>query len=420
MFNNFVRYLPVGRSSPEVAADEAEPSTQRVEQAHARTDRSIELVTLRRAPAFDSPRVYQAQVVGQVSPTNSMNESFDDIYDDGPRPAAIVAVRLCVWAFFLFGFLMLFQTQQEKFNAERSRQTGRLRSPQLLHMQLPWIDYSGFAEHGTSFSGSLIDSNTSTFSISKIGLGTSSVTSRRVGTASLQVPAEGSPDNAVSMQAVNGKLVYMIQPSAKSVTFQLDGKDVSLPITTEVVFIHAAAENGTVIALTRSDEGSRHSPAIDCLTTFAMAHGTCRTSHPVLQSNGYFYDDSQSLIISVGTDDVTTDMNGYSTRGVFVQAIRPDTGSLDFSMTIPYLHRYQEGMWVFQNSPLTDGYIVMLPTMGFPASPVQHVISLKDGQADFPKGSVVRLESDTLSLFRRVDSYKFNQPVKDDKNICRC
>ena len=78
---SFSRYLPIGRGTPE-------------------TPEGVEMTAVRQdSPHYASPRFEDP------SPSN---DSFEELYEEAPSGGAVVAVRLCVWAFFLFGFLKLF------------------------------------------------------------------------------------------------------------------------------------------------------------------------------------------------------------------------------------------------------------------------------------------------------------------------
>jgi hypothetical protein len=92
---------------------------------------------------------------------------------------------------------------------------------------------------------------------------------------------------------------------------------------------------------------------------------------------------------------------------------------LDISIVAPLMHRYDEGMWVFQNAPLTDGFIVLLPTLGYPPTPVQHVVAVH-GTPQHPKGSIFRLDNQDLLLWRRVDALPFNVSAGDSGTTCTC
>jgi len=129
-----------------------------------------------------------------------------------------------------------------------------------------------------------------------------------------------------------------------------------------------------------------------------------------------------SNLVSVGTDDFTSDGTGHGLHGVFVRSFsfgKNDTISIDFSISLPFVHRPDDGIWVFQNVPLSNGFIVLVPTLGYPPTPVQHLVSIRQGTAEYPKGTVFRLENTEMNLFRKMDTLPFIPPGVMDSS-CSC
>ena len=143
------------------------------------------------------------------------------------------------------------------------------------------------------------------------------------------------------------------------------------------------------------------------------------SSKPITRGNGYFHDDQSNVLVSVGTDSTTVDNAGNHLKGVFVQSINPEEATIDFSLTTPFINRFDEGLWAFQNAPQTNGFIVILPVIGFPPTPVQHLVPLLDLTGGVKKGSVLRMESEELRLFRKIDTLKYIPPELDG-SICSC
>jgi hypothetical protein len=227
--------------------------------------------------------------------------------------------------------------------------------------------------------------------------------------------SEGKSD-AYQFDEIDDKLMF--------VTRIADGKYKVDTSETSSVEIHAGGEllffhstENALLAVSRP-ETRNGAPQVDCLKSFNNTSGACSKATDLLQAQAYFYDPDQNVVVSIGVDDVTEDMNGYSMRGIFVQTTKPVDGSLDMSLTIPFLRRHDEGMWIMQNAPLTDGFIILLPTMGYPSSPVQHMVAIREGTTDYPKGSVFRLDSESMALWRKVDTLKFNVPLGD--SVCSC
>ena len=375
------------------------------------------MVSLRRPPTAEPQRVYTAaQVVGVVTPRGHSDAEFDEIYFEEETPSAtvIVAVRLCVWSFFLFGFLMLFQNQQEKFNS--ARQNGRLRSPQLHQIQVPWLSYSGFRDQSGSFTSHLLLDQEDTFTVRKIGMGDRTVTARRLGMKPLTFDSDEGKSDVYHFEESDDQLVFVTKIADGKYKVETSvASAVEINVGGELIFFHST-ENAL---LGVSRPAARHGgPQVDCLKSFNTTSGACSKATDLLQAQAYFYDPVQSVVVSVGVDDVTEDMNGYSMRGIFVQTTKPLDGSLDMSLTIPFLRRHDEAMWIMQNAPLTDGFIILLPTMGYPSTPVQHMVAIRQGTTEYPKGSVFRLDSESMALWRKVDTLKFNVPLGD--SVCSC
>jgi hypothetical protein len=111
-------------------------------------------------------------------------------------------------------------------------------------------------------------------------------------------------------------------------------------------------------------------------------------------------------------------------HGVFVQSYaisQNNSVSMDFSISLPFIHRPDDGIWTFQNKPLSNGFIVIVPTLGYPPTPVQHMVSIRSGTAEYPKGTVFRLENSDMSLFRKMDTIPFDPSLRDqDHSSCSC
>jgi hypothetical protein len=130
-------------------------------------------------------------------------------------------------------------------------------------------------------------------------------------------------------------------------------------------------------------------------------------------------------LVSVGTDDYTSDGGGRSLHGLFVQshALVPgnDTISIEFSISVPFIHRPDDGVWAFQNTPLSNGFIVLVTTLGYPPTPVQHLVSIRAGSAEYPKGPVFRLESAEMNIFRKMETIPFIPKIVNDSTpSCSC
>ena len=406
MFRAF-RYLPVNRGEQSSSS----PSDDTVPPVSAAHETGIEMTQTRRD---NSPTVFRARVVGVLSRNDNFDESFDELEDDSPSPLAVVAVRLCVWALFLFGFLMLFHNQQEKFLQDRSRQAGRLRSTQLLHLDVPWIRSSGFTETDTCFRSQFIDSSPFGFGINRFSVGSETHILKRNGMSGLTSDTIGSHDHIHSVQMIGDTVLKLKRNEKDGYSFVFNGKSINFPLQDDVLFFKYFPDSSTYMVVARPSKGEQ----VDCLTRFSAE--TCIDSKPVLRSKAYFFDDSLNVLIAVGIDSISTDKAGNDLKGVYVQSISPSEGAkVDISVSIPFINRFDEGMWTFSNSPLTDGFIVLLPIMGFPPAPVQHVVALRDISDEVMKGSALRMESDELRLFRKIDALQFKPPPLI-QGICSC
>ena len=409
---SFRRYLRLDEhSSP---APTTEPDDQQGDSPSSsitpRTRAVIELIAMQRAMNF-----HQTSNSDPVNVETGEESDFADAYEEtndeeNPSSSALAAVRLCVWSFFLFGFLILFQTQQNNMNAQRMQQANRLRVPQLIHMQVPWTDFSGLNQGTSSLHAQFIDSNKTTYSISRLNSGEVCLTTKQdVGERMVVESVRGSPpatsSKLVGLHALSNGQFAMISESSPG-SFILN-----TPISQSNISVHGIlqfswyrpAEN-RLFVISRLP----NSPHTDCLFSFGQS-STCESATSIFRSNAYFMDDMSGNLVCVGTDDQSTDNSGHGLHGVFVRSINPtDGGSVDFSISLPFLHRYDDGLWVFQNDPLSQGFIVLLPTLGYPPTPMQHVVAIRQGTADHPKGSVFRLENPEMNLFRKVDTIQFN------------
>jgi hypothetical protein len=413
------RYLPFGRSQPDRPDDNVSEPIESVQAASTRnqSDAGTELTTYRRGQNQDVSTV-PARVIGFGSPRDEAEvDEFMEYYEEeeSPSPSAVAMVRLCVWSFFLFGFLFMFQAQ-ERLNSERTRQTSKFRSSQLVQFPVPWGHQSGFSDHSAAFSSFLISSDPETLSVRKLGLVDKTVTIRRLGMSNNTVEdSEITGESYLSIRR-GDDLVPITRSGADQFQIEINTSKLELKIKgSEIVFFQFLKED--MVAVTRPSSGTNVD--YDCIQTYLISDGSCKTSHPVQRAQGYYYDEVQSVVVTVGVDSISKDSGGNNMRGVFVRSIKPGDGKVDSSISIPFLHRYEEGVWSFQNAPLTNGFIVLLPLMGYPPMPIQHVVAIREGTQDFPKGSVFRLESDSVSLWRKVDVLKFNPPdIKD--SICSC
>lgn len=376
--------------------------------------REIEMVGMSRVGEYPGfLPVYRAQVLGQVSPVNSIDDSFHDAdMEVAPSPSAVAAVRVCIWACFLFFFLMVMHGQQDKSSSD-SRGSSRLRSVQLVHFEVPWTQLSAFSEKSAFFTASVVDRNTSLFQVVRFD----DFSSRRENQGLLMIQSAGNhPDSTVFVQRVDDGFIFITTPSIGKYEYEYHNQSRELHLGHPLVFFHLFEHNGVAVAISRPSKTDSSLP-YDCVSFFNSSSSSCYNSVPILRGTSYFYDHPSNRLVSVGTDELTVDMNGYDASGVFVQSIKASDGSLDFSITIPFLNRYDEGVWAIQNSPMTDGYIVLVAKMGFPPSPVQHVVLLTE-TGEFSKGTVLKLGDADLNLFRKADSLQFNMPLSGAKCSC--
>ena len=401
------RYLPLGRSVPETTDQGSDiGATSPVRQ---RQGIEMTVVGRRTVGGTDSPRFEDISPVGTAN-----EESFEDFYEEeGPSAAAVVAVRLCVWAFFLFGFMILLQNQQQKFSSDR--QSSRLRSPQLIHMQVPWMDFSGFRDHSTNFIGHFIETNSTTFSIAKLNAGAVSLTCRRLGSSPIIFEKNQNDDLVHAVQPLsNGQFVRVSETNGHfTFPYQSVQYVFANSVNYDLRFFQLVSTENTLVAVLQKKLSNTH----DCLAKFALEAGVsrCITSEPIVRASGYFFDEQFGNLISVGPDTVSSDAQGYSMNGVFVRSVHVNNSSVELSVTVPFINRY--GLWAFQNNPLSQGFVVLVPTIGFPAQPVQHLVAVRSGIAE--KGSTFRLESLDVALFRKIETLKF-LPPKLDSTLCSC
>ena len=407
------RYLPLDRSEPESATDSQETNS-RAPAPGSRPAAEIELGPIGRPVDSSSPQVIRSRVVTVSYPTDVQEDEFQDFeLDESPSPAAVAAVRVCVWALFLFGFLMLFHNQQEKFMMERARQTGRLRSSQLIHLPIAWADSSDGSSIALPFESHFIASG-DVFSLQRHMAGSRSVLTRRDGLSPIAFDSkETQSGNFVATQHVQGEVLKLVKSdNTNEYSFESNGKQVSLKSKDDIVFFHHIVSLGHSLVVSRPTSSNTS----DCILKFEA--NKCTKASPVSRGDAYFYDEETQTIVSVGPDRLTTDSAGISLRGIFVQSVNPKDGAVGVSISIPFLNRYDEGMWVFQTPPLTNGYIVILPVMGFPPTPVQHVVTLRDLSDGLRAGSVLRMENLNLRLFRKIDALKYLQNVKSSSCSC--
>jgi hypothetical protein len=408
----FSRYLPLGRSNPETSDENGTPSVTSNRRERALSN-EVEMTDFQAQRAADSPAVFRARMARIISRDEFAEGSFDDFDEGSPSPMAVVAVRICVWVVFLFGFLVLFHNQQERFMAERSRQNGKLRSTQLLHVPVPWVDTSAFMDSGTCFLSHFIDSTSGPFSIQRfLQNGKPSVLRRNnlLPMLSETMPAD---QRIHSIQRIGEESILLKKVSETEYNLAY-GKDAyTLNVKGDVALFKYFPSTSTTLLVTRP----RKSESTDCLTRYNGS--TCLDSKPIPKGRGYFFDEIANVVVSVGTDSTTVDGAGNHLKGIFFQTILPNDGAVDLSFTVPFINRFDEGLWAFQNTPLTNGFIVLLPVIGFPPSPVQHLVALIDLAGDVKKGSVLRMESQDLRLFRKIDTVKYLWPQLDS-SICNC
>ena len=415
----FRRYLRLGNDessdaeTPEPERGDETPEASPQTTITPRTRAVIELISMQRGMELRPPGRDGAQ-----NDESGVDSEFADAYEDsteeeGPSTSALAAVRLCVWSFFLFGFLILFQTQQNSMNAQRLQQSNRLRMPQLIHMQVPWTDFSGLLQGTSSLNAQFIDSNKTTFSVSRLNSGEVCLTTKqdvgdfvRIEPTRGEVPSSTQAPNLVGLHSLsNGQFASISKSQSGSYEFSTPLSQFPLPGTDPILFSWYRPAEARLLTISRP-----HTWNTDCLVSFTTVNQTltCESSTPIFRSNAYFMDEMSGNLVSVGTDDLTSDSAGHGIHGVFVRSIKPVDGTVDFSISLPFLHRYDDGLWVFQNSPLSQGFVVILPTLGYPPTPMQHVVAIRQGTADYPKGTVFRLENPELNMFRKVDTIPFN------------
>jgi hypothetical protein len=408
----FFRYTPVSREEAVLNPNSGDSRGSRSDRAE--TGQEIEMTQTRYADNSMSPAVIRARVLGIVSREDLNEETFEDFDDDAPSPLAVVAVRICVWALFLFGFLMLFHNQQEKFMFERSRQAGRLRSTQLIHIEVPWVGFSGFSEKHTCFTSQFIDSSPSAFGIGRFAVGSETFLWKRNGMSALSSDLIPTVEQIHQVLKIGESLIKLKKTENVGYSFVLNGQTFNFGIRHDIAFFRYFPSSSSFIVVSRPPG----TDSVDCLTRFSSP-STCIESKAIVRAKAYFFDDPLNLLISVGIDTVSADQAGNDLKGVFVQTINPTHAEEDLSLSIPFINRFDEGMWAFNNSPLTDGFIVLLPIIGFPPAPIQHIVALREISDEIKKGSVVRMESEELRLFRKIDSIQF-KPKPLPPGICSC
>ena len=415
----FRRYLRLGNDeSSDSETPEPERANEQTESSPRttitpRTRAVIELISMQRAMEYPPPPRGENQ-----NDESGMDSEFADAYeesaeDENPSSSALAAVRLCVWSFFLFGFLILFQTQQNSMNAQRAQQSNRLRMPQLIHMKLPWIDYSGIFEGTSSLNAQFIDSNKTTYSVSRLNSGEVCITTKQeIGDFVTVEPTRGQLSSStetrdlVGLHALsNGQFASIMKSTSGSYQLSTPLSQYTIPVSHPILFSWYRPAEARLLTISRPPAWNT-----DCLLSFSTVNQTlaCESATPIFRSNAYFMDEMSGNLVSVGTDDLTADGAGHGIHGIFVRSIKVSDGSVDFSISLPFLHRYDDGLWVFQNNPLSQGFVVLLPTLGYPPTPMQHVVAIRQGTADYPKGTVFRLENPEMSMFRKVDTIPFN------------
>ena len=415
----FRRYLRLGNDessdddtpAPDQATESRESDIQTT--ITPRTRAVIELISMQRAMEFRPPPTH-----GTDNNESGMESEFADAYeesaeDENPSSSALAAVRLCVWSFFLFGFLILFQTQQNSMNAQRLQQSNRLRMPQLIHMQIPWTDYSGLLQGTSSLNAQFIDSNKTTYSVSRLNSGEVCLTAKqeigdfvKLEATQGSLPAAVGTFNVIGLHPLsNGQFATINKSPSGSYQLSTPVSQFTIPLTDAIMFSWYRPAEARLFTISRPSSWNT-----DCLLSFTTLNQTltCESSTPIFRSNAYFMDEMSGNLVSVGTDDVTVDGSGHGIHGIFVRSIKPSDGTVDFSISLPFLHRYDDGLWVFQNNPLSQGFVVLLPTIGYPPTPMQHVVAIRQGTAEYPKGTVFRLENPEMNMFRKVDTIPFN------------
>jgi hypothetical protein len=252
------------------------------------------------------------------------------------------------------------------------------------------------------------------FSLQRHVTGSKSVLTRRDGLSPITFDSKDpQSENIIATQHLQGEILKLVKSkNTNEYSFESNGKQVSLKSKSDIVFFHHIVSLGHSLVVSRP-AGPTTS---DCILKFEA--DKCTKANPISRGDAYFYDEETQTIVSVGPDRLSTDSAGNSLRGIFVQSVNSKDGSVGVSISIPFLNRYDEGMWVFQTPPFTNGYIVILPVMGFPPAPVQHVVTLRDLPGDIRAGSVLRMENLNLRLFRRIDALKYLQNVKSSSCTC--
>lgn len=395
----FSRYLRLTRSDPDSAISESDRTVRNALS-------EVELADIR--TQVESPRLIRPRIIGVNAPEETEVDDYDEfVFEESPSPSAVVAVRICVWAFFLFGFLILFHNQQERFMADRTKPSSRLRSSQLIHVPIAWTDSSGFETPGTSFHSQFICSDPQPLSISSHNSGGRLTINRKIGVSGVKFDGMPPSTPIVATQADAVDVFHVQKKSGDTFSFEYNNMAFGWKSSHDPLFFKFLKEQGLAYVVTNSASDS-----VDCVSRYNSSQ--CIDSKPIRRSKSYFYDNESKFIVSVGTE---SPLQGQS-RGVFVQAYDPQLSTVNTSFLIPFINRYDEGLWVFQNSPMTDGFIVLLPVIGFPPAPVQHLVVLRDIAADVPQGTVLRMENASLRLFRKVDTVGFT-PILND-NPCSC
>lgn len=287
------------------------------------------------------------------------------------------------------------------------KQSGRLRSSQLIHIPIAWTDSSGFEQNGTCFRSQFISSEANPFTVARYISDGKLAISRKNGDLPIKLEGQSDSRRVVATQTLGAKVAVVVEDSEGSFSFDFNQTKIAWKSKTDPQLFKFRQEEGVAYVISKSD-----SPWMDCLSRHNSSQ--CIDSKPIRRAKSYFYDDDSRLIVTVGTED----SKSPQMRGIFVQAVDPKDSSIKSSFTIPFINRYDEGLWVFQNAPLTDGFLVLLPVIGFPPAPVQHVIVLRDISPEVPLGTVLRMENASLRLFRKVDTVSYNPILKD--NPCSC
>jgi hypothetical protein len=375
--------------------------------------REVEMVNLNHQGVTSSPSLFRARVIGVIARDDVTDDSFEDLDTEHPSTSAVLAVRLCVWAFFLFGFLMLFHNQQQKFMQDRIRQGGKLRSSQLLHIMVPWTETSNFNSKESCYLSQFVDSSPYGFGIQRIFEGKEAWVLKRNGVGPISSSGTSLRDNVFQIQVTAGSTIHLKRDSDGVYTFEHNQQNMKINLQDDIALFRyfPSTSSSLVVARPKSVEST------DCLIRFGPTG--CTDSRPIPRGKAYYFDQKTDMLVSIGTDSVPVDGGGGGLNGISVQTISPNDAKVDLSFTVPFINRFEEGIWSFQNSPLTDGFIVLLPVMGFPPAPVQHVVSLNDLSDEVRKGAVLRMENEDLQLFRKVDTIPYSSP-QVSQGICSC